>query len=844
MKKEIFAVTGMTCAACVAHVERAARGVLGEREFTVSLLSNTLSVTLSEQESTETVFKKLSLALSRAGYGLERKDAALDEMRERAQGKKEKKRLIFSVILTALLMVVAMWHMTPLPLPPFLDGTRHPILFFAIQALLTAAVLILQRHFFKNGFSALFHRAPNMDTLVALGASAAAVYGAVAGACIIYGALAGDAALLHQYLHQLYLESAAMILTLVSVGKFLEGRARHRAAGAVRALIAEEPRTARVIVADGERELLLEEIKPGMHVKVLTGEKIPVDGVIFSGEGSVNEAMLTGEALPRAVRAGDRVSGATVLVEGTLTVTCDRPVEESTLRQIAALLEQTAASKAPAQRLADKVSGIFVPIVIGISLLTALVWLIATRDVQMAFQTAVSVLVISCPCALGLATPTAIMVGSGRGAKFGILFKSAEALETLATTKYLLTDKTGTLTRGEMSVTNAVYFTDDERYARDLIASIESYSAHPVAKAFLPLSDTRLPLNSVENRAGKGICAITEDGKSVLAGNRRLFEEAENAPLLSDEVLACEARLAAEGKSIVLLAEKDTVLAVFAVSDTLRADSAAAIAHLKTLHITPVMLTGDQPAAAARVAAEVGIAEYRAALLPADKERLVREYTQKGRTAMVGDGINDAPALASADVGIAIGAGTGVAIESAGVVLSGNSLADAAAAIELGRATRRNIAQNLFWALCYNAVCIPVAAGVLYPAFGLLLTPMIASAAMSVSSLFVVGNALRLTRFVPPAIRERVLQQQEKTKKKENTDMFGFKKKEVVTTTLSVEGMMCMHCVAHVEKALAAVKGVQSAKADLAAATVTVQGVGVDEQALKAAIEAAGYQVK
>ncbi len=846
MKKESFAVVGMTCAACVAHVERAARSVLGEREFVVSLLSGSLSVTLADEESAETVFKKLALALSRAGYGLEKRDAENDEKRERAQEKKERRRLILSVTLTALLMLVAMWHMTPLPLPAIFDGGKHPIFFFTIQAILTAAVLFLQRHFFKNGFSALLHAAPNMDSLVALGSGSAAVYGIVAGVCIVYGALAGDAALLHHYLHQLYLESAAMILTLVSVGKFLEGRARHRAAGAVRALMAEEPRTARVLFEDGESEIPLEQVELGAHIKVLAGEKIPLDGVIFSGEGSVNEAMLTGESVPRTVRAGDRVSGATVLAEGTLVVHCDTPVEESALRQIAALLEQTAASKAPAQRLADKVSAVFVPVVIGISLLTAIVWFVATRDAKMAFQAAVSVLVISCPCALGLATPTAIMVGSGRGAKFGILFKSAEALETLATTKYLLTDKTGTLTRGEMAVTDAVYFTADEGYARALIASVESYSTHPVAKPFLPLSDTRLPLNAVQTRAGLGLVATAADGECVLAGNRKLFAQLENAPALPAEVQACEARLAAEGKSTVILAKSDTVLGVFGVSDTLRADSAEAIAHLKKMNITPVMLTGDQPAAAAGVAAEAGIEEYRAGLLPADKERIVREYVRKGHTAMVGDGINDAPALAGADVGLAIGAGTGVAMESAGVVLSGSSLLDAAAAVELGRATRRNIAQNLFWALCYNAVCIPVAAGVLYPAFGILLTPMIASAAMSVSSLFVVGNALRLSRFVPPAIRSRVLamKQKQKENKKENSEMFGFKKKEAVTTTLSVEGMMCMKCVAHVEKALAAVKGVQSAKADLESATVTVTHTGVSEATLKAAVENAGYKVK
>ena len=535
-----------------------------------------------------------------------------------------------------------------------------------------------------------------------------------------------------------------MILTLVSVGKYMEGRARHRAAGAVRALMAEEPRTARVLRDGQEIQIPLDGVEVGDRIRVLEGEKIPADGVIFEGEGSVNEAMLTGESLPRSVGVGERVSGATVLEEGTLTVEVDRPVEESTLRQIAALLEQTAATKAPAQRLADKVSAVFVPIVIGISVLTAAVWLIATRDAEMAFRTAVSVLVISCPCALGLATPTAIMVGSGRAAKFGILFKSAEALETLATTKYLLTDKTGTLTRGEMSVSDELIFAKDPKTVREKLASLEALSSHPLARPLAALCDTRVPLSAFENHTGKGLTATDADGNRLFAGNVRLFDEHAGAPALSKELREKCVAFAAEGKSCVIFAENDTVLGLFAISDTLRADSAGAMRALKRMGVTPVMLTGDHPAAAAKIAAETEISEYRAGLLPADKEKIVKELMDGGKTVvMVGDGINDSPALTAASVGIAIGSGSDIAIDCADIVLMKNDLSDVCRAVRYSKQTIKNIKQNLFWAFFYNCVGIPVAAGVLYP-FGILLSPMIGSFAMSLSSLFVVTNALRL----------------------------------------------------------------------------------------------------
>ncbi|MBQ8357966.1 MAG: heavy metal translocating P-type ATPase [Clostridia bacterium] len=845
MKKEIFSVTGMTCAACVAHVERAARSVLGETPFAVSLLSGTLSITLSDDADTEAVFRRLSAALRRAGYGLEKKGEQGEEARAAREKKIETGRLIASIVLTALLMVVAMWHMTPFPAPGILNAMEHPVAFWCLQIALTVPVLWLERRFFRGGFSALFHRSPNMDSLVALGSASAAVYGLVAGGFIIYGSATGNDALVHQYLHELYMESAAMILTLVSLGKFLEGRARRSAAGAVRALIAEESRTARLVTESGEIEILLEELTVGALILVREGEKIPADGVIEAGEGSVNEAMLTGESLPRTVRVGERVAGATVLEEGTLTVRVDRLGEESTLRRIAALLEETAATKAPAARLADKVSAVFVPAVLAIAVVTAAVWLIATRDPSIAFRTAVSVLVISCPCALGLATPTAITVGSGRGAHFGILFKSAEALETLATTKYLLTDKTGTLTRGEMTVTDCKTLSGSDRELIDLAASIEALSAHPIARPIAALSENRLTLTDFVSHTGRGLSATLPDGTLVLAGRRALFSLVEGAPALTSEIEALALGFEGEGKSAVLISRGDTILGCIAVADTLRTDSRDAVAGFEKEGVRVVMLTGDNPAAAGKIAAEAGIKELRAELLPEDKERIAKEYTEKGVTAMVGDGVNDAPALARADVGLAIGAGTAVAVESAGVVLTGNSLCDALAALELGRATRRNIKQNLLWALIYNVICIPVAAGVFYPAFGLLLTPMIASAAMSCSSVFVVLNALRLTRFVPRSLRGRETErkQKEKKKKEEEQKMFG-KKKETATTILTVDGMMCGKCAAHVEKALTDLKGVDSAKVDLAAKTVTVvASTKVPAADMAKAITDAGYTV-
>ncbi len=854
MEKIICYVEGMTCAACVGHVERAARSVLSEdRAPTVSLLSGTLTF-LGEEGEQEELFRRLFEALGRAGYRL-LPFGEDSEKREEREKRRERTRLILSGVITAFLMLVAMWHMTPLDAPFILDAARYPRAFFLLQALLAGAVIFIERRFYKNGFSALFHGVPNMDSLVALGSASAAIYGLVAGIFIFVGAATGNVTLVHTYLHELYLESAAMILTLVSLGKYLEGGARRRAAGAVRALVREEPTVAFLKTAEGVRQIRLEELKVGDTVLVREGEKIPADGVILEGMGSVNEAMLTGESLPRTVNEGAQVSGSTVLVEGSISVKIEQVGEDTVLRRIAALLEETAASKAPVQRVADKVSAVFVPVVLLISLTVAVVWLLLARDVALAFRAAVSVLVISCPCALGLATPTAITVGCGRGARFGILFKSAEALETLARTKTLLTDKTGTLTKGEMSVADILCFTENKEELLLVAASLEALSTHPVAAPIAALTPERVEIFEFCTRPGRGVFGCIKDAKGknipVAAGNLALFEQEESLPTPGEKQRAAASAFATGGKSVVLVSMGDEMLGCLGVADTLREDSRESVAALQKMDVEVVMLTGDNAAAAETVARELGIQKMHAGLLPAEKERLVAEYAKEGTVAMVGDGINDAPALARADVGLAIGAGTGVAVESAGVVLSGSSLSEAVAAIRLGRATLRIIKQNLFWALFYNVLCIPLAAGVFYPAFGLLLTPMIASAAMSCSSVLVVCNALRLGRFCPiekeKTATERLsaaVANQKSNEEKETEDMLFFGKKEKKTVTLTVEGMMCGHCAARVEAALLGVSGVKKVVIDLAAKTATVTSApDTENAALREAVVAAGYRV-
>ena len=827
MKKVRFSVLGMTCAACASHVERAARQVLGEAPVEVSLLSGTISITLPDEAREKEVFSALKKALTRAGYGLAETNEA--ETGQKSESKSERRRLVLCLVLSALLMIVAMWHMTPVPAPFILDATRYPRAFFLLQAALSLAVVILERHFYKNGLRALFSGTPNMDSLVAVGSLASLLYGAFAGVMIFIGASGGDNALVHRYLHELYLESAAMILTLVSLGKYLEGRARHRAASAVRALLAEEPSEATLLRDGKEYTVSLAEIAVGDTVLVREGERVPVDGAVLEGEGSVNESMLTGESVPREVAPDATVSGGTVLLSGLLTVRATEVGEKTALRRIVALLEEAASGKARAQRVADKVSAVFVPVVMGISALTAILWLILTGNVSLAVRTAVSVLVISCPCALGLATPTAITVGCGRGAKFGILFKSAEALESVARVRVLLTDKTGTLTKGAMTVTDHVCLLGDEDAQKTKIASLEALSAHPVAKALAALSTERVPLFDFRTLTGLGVCATTEEGIPLWAGAPALFSGS-RGPELTPVAAQAVQKMKDAGKSVVVLAVGGEITDVFGIADTLREDSAAAVAALGHLGVETVMLTGDHAGTAKAIADEAGISEVHADLLPEDKVKILRDLQANTPTAMVGDGINDAPALALAEVGIAIGAGTAVAAKTADVVLAGNSLMGVAAAVELGRATRKNIKENLFWALGYNVLCIPLAAGVFYPVWGLLLTPMIASAAMSVSSLFVVCNALRLGHFTPSVF-----------KKERNKDML-FQRKKEHTLVLTVSNMNCAHCAARVEEALKKI-GVRKVKIDLEAKTATVTASEkIKDYAMINALTVAGYE--
>ena len=839
MKKIRYDVRGMSCAACVAHVEHAAAKVCGEENITVSLITNSLTVSVEDSTDESKLALQLKKALKDAGYALEdsasgsgakKNSIADDEFRSGLR------RLIISAIITAALMVVAMGHMVGIPTPALF--VAHPYLFGLLQLALTIPVAIINFKFFKNGFAALLRFAPNMDSLIAIGASASLIYGVVATVFMLAGELDGNSALVEQYRHNLYFEGAAMILTLVTLGKTLEGKARANAASAVGKLASMMPEGASVL-RDGEFVTLpLSEIAVGDIIEVKAGETIPVDAVVIEGEGAVDESAISGESIPVEKSVGSPVSAVCTLQSGYIKIRAEKVGKDTTLSRIISLLEDAAASKAPISRVADRVSAVFVPAVIGISVLTAVLWAAITHDFSMAFNCAVSVLVISCPCALGLATPTAIMVGTGRGAKLGILIKSAEALENLHSVKYFLTDKTGTLTEGKPRLTDIVTEECDESYLLKVAYSAELLSSHPLALAICEGAtaagierSNSLAAEDFCSLLGKGISVrLTENGASslcVIGTPTLLFENGITMPPAAETRMLS---LEEDGKTVVAVGYGGRFLGLLAIADGIRSDSKQAIEELKKMGITPVMLTGDNQRSALAVGRECGIDEVRSRLLPEDKERIIREYSEKGRTAMVGDGINDAPALASADIGIAIGAGTEVAIDCADVVLSKNSLTDAVSAISLSRATITIIKQNLFWALIYNAICIPVAAGALYPLFEISLSPMIASAAMSFSSVCVVLNSIRL-RYKKIYIY----------KSQEDSDMFGKTK----TVSFTVEGMMCNNCKAHVEKALLAVKGVKSAEASLESKTVSVVVKdSVSEDTLKAAVTAAGYKVQ
>ena len=839
--KQKFEVSGMTCTACSAHVEKAVCRVPGVQKVNVSLMTNSMQV---DYDQTQTSPDAIIAAVESGGYGASLpapaggagKAAARrgpDPMEEELTGMK--RRFSLSMVFLLPLFYIAMGHMMGWPLPGFFHDPGNVFVVAFLQFLLTLPILYLNDKYYKVGFRTLLQGAPNMDSLIAIGSAAAMVYGIAALFQIAWGLGHGDAERVSRWSMDLYFESAGMILTLITLGKFLETRSRGKTSQAITRLMDLAPKTAMVLREGTEVELPVEEVRVDDLIVVRPGGRIPVDGVVVEGSSSVDESALTGESLPVEKAPGDPVAAASINKSGSFTFQALRVGEDTTLAQMIRLVEEAASSKAPIAKLADKVAGVFVPSVIGIAVVTAVVWMLLTGSIEQALTAGVAVLVISCPCALGLATPVAIMVGTGKGAENGILIKSAEALETLHTIQTVVLDKTGTLTQGKPRVTGCrAAGTSTEEELLCLAASLEKPSEHPLAEAILLEAQEReIPLCPVEGFtavSGRGIVGDIQ-GAHVLAGNRAMLEEA-GVPL--GEFLPYAEERSAQGETPLYFAKDGALLGVVSVADTPKPTSAQAVAAFKRLGIQVVMLTGDNRRTAEAVGRALGVDQVIAEVLPQDKERHVAALQAEGkRVAMVGDGINDAPALARADVGVAIGAGTDVAIESADIVLMKSDLLDAVTAVELSKKVIRNIKQNLFWAFIYNIIGIPLAAGVWYPLFHLQLSPMFASAAMSLSSVCVVSNALRLKLFKPSYVQKAELPQE--------PGLMIEKEVPTMEKKIVIEGMMCAHCQAHVEKALNALPGV-TATVDLVAKTATVTGQAEDS-ALKAAVEEAGYQV-
>ena len=844
--KQKFDVTGMTCSACSAHVEKSVAKVPGVRSVTVNLLSNNMAVDYDETASSDAA---VIHAVEEAGYGASvhagaassrpqaKAAPAADPMA--AEIANMKRRLIVSFVFLIPLFYISMGHMMGLPLPHFLHGTENALVFAFTQLLLTLPIAYVNRKYYQVGFKTLFKGAPNMDSLIAIGSAAAMIYGVVAIYMIGWGLGHGDTALVEQYSMDLYFESAGMILALITLGKFLETRSKGKTSEAITKLMDLAPKTALVEREGVEAEIPVEEVAVGDLLIVKPGASIPVDGEITEGSAAVDESAITGESIPVDKGPGDRVIAATINRSGYFKFRATKVGADTTLAQIVALVEDAANSKAPIAKLADKVSGVFVPVVICIAVIAAVTWLLLGHTVEFALSIGIAVLVISCPCALGLATPVAIMVGTGKGAENGILIKSAEALETAHTIDTVVLDKTGTITEGKPRVTD-IRTADglSETELLTIAASVEKPSEHPLSTAIVEEAARRnLSLRAVtgfEAVAGQGVAAEV-GGVRYLAGNRRMMEE--NRIELGDFAEKGET-LSGEGKTPLYFAGEGKALGVVAVADTVKPTSRAAIEAFGQMGVDVVMLTGDNKRTAAAIQKQLGIGRVVAEVLPQDKEREVAKLQEQGRkVAMVGDGINDAPALTRADVGIAIGAGTDVAIESADVVLMKSDLLDAVTAIDLSRAVIRNIKQNLFWAFFYNSIGIPLAAGVFFSVFGWKLNPMFGAAAMSLSSVCVVSNALRLKLFQPrrAAASNTNSNQQEKINPKE--EIISMKK------TMVIEGMSCGHCSARVEKALNALDGV-TAKVDLEAKTASIETEGrVSDEQLKAAVTDAGYDV-
>jgi len=810
-----FTVTGMTCAACSARVEKVTKAVDGVERAEVNLLGGTMAV----EASNETVAAAIVKAVADAGYGASLSGEKKEEEKEVKpdDGLKEmKKRIIGSAIFLVILMYFTMGHMVGLPVPHWYHGEKNAVVAALLQFLLTLPAVYLNRVYYSRGFKALLHRSPNMDSLIAVGSAASLAYGVAALFRMAYALGQEDWQTVNFYRENLYFESAAMILTLITLGKFLETRAKGKTGDAIRGLMDLRPESATVL-RDGKEEVIpAGDVRVGEIIVVRAGSRIPVDGTVLEGRGSVDQSALTGESVPVDKGPGDTVAAATVNREGYFTFRADKVGKDTTLQQVISLVEEAGGSKAPIARLADKIAGVFVPVVMGIAAVSFVGWMLAGRGLEQALTSAISVLVISCPCALGLATPVAIMVGTGRGASMGVLFKNGAALEHLHRIDTVVLDKTGTLTTGKPAVTDILPHNCEESELLTVAAALEQPSEHPFAKAILEkAAGMVLPkVEGFETLPGRGVAALV-DGLRYFGGNARLMQEhGISVPEYP--------QLSAQGKTPLYFAREDgTYLGAIAAADVLKADSAQAVAAMKKQKLQVVMLTGDNEKTAAAVGDSAGIDRIISDVLPGDKANVVKQLqAEKKCVLMVGDGINDAPALVTADVGMAIGAGTDIAMESADVVLMSGSLSGVSNAIRLSKATVRNIKQNLFWAFFYNCLGIPVAA------MGLL-NPMIGAAAMSMSSVFVVTNALRLRRLKPDAVTASPIQQ------KEEPDM------EVV---IKVEGMMCTHCKARVEQVCKAVPGSTDAVVDLQAKTVTVTGdASVD--ALKKAITDAGYEV-
>lgn len=830
-----YNVTGMSCASCVARVEKAVNKVDGVTSCSVNLLTNSMSVD-GDVKSSDVIS-----AVEKAGYGASLKgnsskeNKTNDEPLKDTETPKLKKRLFSSLVFLLLLMYISMGHMMwGFPLPSILANNH--IAMGLIQLLLTGIIMVINQKFFISGFKALIHRSPNMDTLVALGAGASFIYSVYALFAMTNAQVNNDMSLVMKYMDEFYFESAGMILTLITLGKMLESYSKGKTTNAIKGLMNLAPKKATILVDNVEKVVPIEEVKIGDIFVVKPGENIPVDGVVIEGESAVNESALTGESIPVDKTVGDNVSGATVNQSGFIKCKATKVGEDTTLSQIIKMVSDASATKAPIAKVADKVSGVFVPIVISIAVITIIVWLLCGATFGNALVRGISVLVISCPCALGLATPVAIMVGNGVGAKNGILFKNATSLETTGKVSYVLLDKTGTITNGTPVVTDII---PSENYTEnDLLSyasSLESKSEHPLAKAVVQKAiDSNiktLDTTDFKSLTGNGVSA-TINGKTVVGGSVKHISSIAN---IDEKVIKQADDLATKGKTPLLFVMDNRLLGIIAVADVVKSDSPKAIKELQNMGIKVVMVTGDNEKTAQAIAKESGVDEVIAGVLPDGKEKVVTQYKEKGMVAMVGDGINDAPALTRADIGIAIGAGTDVAIDSADIVLMKSKLTDVSGAIRLSRGTLRNIHENLFWAFIYNVIGIPLAAGVWIPIFGWTLSPMFGAAAMSLSSFCVVTNALRLN-FLNIRSSKRDRKIKNKTNKKE---------KNTMTTTLKINGMMCPHCEATVKTALESIDGVTSAEVSHESGTAVVTlSKEVNEDVLKKAVVDKGYTVE